>query len=211
MDATSFLKSKFFQLRLYGVLTIILLIILGYYTFTNVMTLFEVRAEITTNESFTGSLNSTNQRIENELSTVKKDNKDLTQTIHNQLDLVLPEGEELTALTRNLESFASEIHRLKNPFMINNLQFTKVKGSTEELSYEVLPFKMTIQSSYDNFFKFLKFVENSGTLSDETRLLDIQSIIINFVAPTGSEANTSGKDEINFNVSMNAYYRSTKT
>lgn len=208
MDATSFLKSKFFQLRLYGVLTIILFIVAGYYTFTNVMTLLEVRAEIATNETYFDGLSKTNIRIENELSTIKADNVDLTQTIQNQLDLVLPDTEDYTSLTRSLEGFASEIHRLKNPFMINNLQFTKAKGNSN-LGYEILPFKMTIQSSYDNFFKFLKFVENSGTLSDETRLVDIQSIVINFVAPTGTEGNTSGRDEINFNVSMNAYFRTT--
>jgi hypothetical protein len=170
------------------------------------MKLLEVRAEVATNETFFEGLEQTNKRIENELNTIKAENKDLTQTIQNQLDLVLPETEDYTSLTRSLERFASEIHRLKNPFMISNLQFTKAKGG--DLGYEVLPFKMTIQSSYDNFFKFLKFVENSGTLSDETRLIDIQSIIINFVTPTGSEGNTSGKNEINFNVSMNAYYRS---
>jgi len=208
MDATSFLKSKFFQLRLYSVLTLILLVILGYYTYTNVINLMEVRAETATNESLLDDLNATNQRIETELETIKTENQDLTLTIQKQLDLVLPKSESLTSLTRVLESFASDIHRIKNPFMLTNLQFTKSKGAQDDLGYEVLPFKMTIQSSYDNFFKFLEFVENSGTLSDETRLLDIQSIVINFVAPTGSESNTSGKDEINFNVSMNAYYRS---
>lgn len=208
MDATSFLKSKFFQLRLYAVFTLVLLAILGFYTYTNVMKLLEIRSEIETNESFYTSLNETDNRIEDELETIKSENKDLTQTIQNQLDLVLPEGEELTSLTRTLESFAGDIHRIKNPFMISNLQFTKNKTNTE-LSYEILPFKMTIQSSYENFFKFMKFVENSGTLSDETRLLDIQSIVINFISPTGTEGNTSGRDEINFNVSMNAYYRNS--
>lgn len=209
MDATSFLKSKFLQLRLYAVLTVVLLAVLGFYTYTNAMKLLDIRTQITTNDNIYNSLVETDNRIADELETVKTENEDLTLTIQNQLDLVMPNGEELTSLTRTLEGFAGDIHRLKNPFMISNLQFTKSKESPD-LSYEVLPFKMTIQSSYDNFFKFLEFVENSGTLSDETRLLDIQSIVINFVTPTGAESNTSGRDEINFNVSMNAYYRSSE-
>jgi hypothetical protein len=209
MDATSFLKSKFFQLRLYAVLTVVLLAVLGFYSYTNTMKLLDIRAEIETNNNIYSTLTETDNRIANELETVKLENEDLTLTIQNQLDLVMPQGEALTSLTRILERFASDIHRLKNPFMISNLQFVKSK-TNEELGYDVLPFKMTIQSSYDNFFKFMEFVENSGTLSDETRLLDIQSIVINFVTPTGAENNTSGRDEINFNVTMNAYYRSSE-
>lgn len=209
MDATSFLKSKFFQLRLYGVLTIILLIAAGYFTYTNVMNFLEIRDQITSNEVIFERLDDNSQQTEAELQKIKEENLDLTQTIQNQLDVVMPNTEDYTSLTRSLDNFASEIHRLRNPFLISNLQFAKAKG-TSELAYEVMPFKMTIQSSSDNFFKFLKFVESSGTLSDETRLIDIQSIIINFVTPTGTEGNTSGRDEINFNVSMNAYYRSTQ-
>ena len=40
--------------------------------------------------------------------------------------------------------------------------------------------------------------------------MDIDSITINFVKPKGAEDNTSGQDEINFNISMNAYIRSQK-
>lgn len=207
MDATSFLKSKFFQLRLYGVLTIMLFIAAGYFTYTNVMNFLEIREQVTNNEVLFEGLDNNSQQIEAELRKVKEENIDLIQTIQNQLDVVLPKSEDYTSLTRSLDNFASEIHRLKNPFLISNLQYSKSKGDSE-LAYEIMPFKMTIQSSFDNFFKFLKFVETSGTLSDETRLIDIQSIIINFVTPTGTEGNTSGRDEINFNVAMNAYYRS---
>ncbi len=207
MDATSFLKSKFFQLRLYGALTIILLIAAGYFTYTNVMNFLEIRSQTANNEVLFERLDDNSQQIEAELRKIKEENLDLIQTIQNQLDVVLPKSEDYTSLTRSLDNFASEIHRLKNPFLISNLQFAKSKNNSE-LAYESMPFKMTIQSSFDNFFKFLKFVETSGTLSDETRLIDIQSIIINFVSPTGTEGNTSGRDEINFNVAMNAYYRS---
>ncbi|MFC1810921.1 type 4a pilus biogenesis protein PilO [Patescibacteria group bacterium] len=207
MDATSIFKSNYFQLRLYAVLSVILFLIIGYFTFNNVMKFLDLRTDITTNNSIFTSLNTTESRISSELETVKEENKELTQNIQSELELVFPGQESHTSLTRVIEQFADDIHRLKDPFIINNLNYSKAEIS-EQGNYSVLPFKMTIHSSYTNFFKFLEFVEGSGTLSDKTRLVDLQSIIINFVSPSGTQGNLSGRDEINFNVTMNTYFRS---
>lgn len=207
MTQTSFYKSRQFQTRLYGGLSIVVLAVIGFYAYTNVMNMMSMRAEIATHNQLHGALVDTDNRLDQELKKVKEENIDLNQNIQSERDIVFPQYENHTTLTRSLEQFANDTHRTKNPFLISSLQYqTPMKSESEE--YMILPFKITIHCSYENFFKFLEYVENSGTLSDKTRLLDIQQIIINFVSPQGTQGNISGQDEINFNVSMQAYFRS---
>lgn len=209
MSQVSFYKSRQFQVKFYGVLCVILLIIIGFYSYTNITKVLNMRTEISTYNQLHGVLAENSGRVDDELETIKLENTDLVKTIQSERNVVLPETENHTALTRALEKFANEIHRSKNPFTINSLQYQTPQQPKEE-NYKILPFKITIHSSYDNFFKFLKYVEDSGTLSDKTRLIDIQEIIINFVSPQGTAGNISGADEINFNVSMHAYFQSTQ-
>lgn len=207
MDTTSIFKSDYFQLRLYVVLSILLLGIVGYFTFNNVMKFLDVRAETQSNIEIFDNLENNEEIITTELANEQDGIQQLNQKIQTELELVFPKNESHTKLTRTLEQFANDIHRLKNPFIINNLQYLKSEKVDGE-NYSVMPFKMTIHSSYDNFFKFLEFVENSGTLSEKNRLIEITTITINFISPSGTIGNLSGQDEINFNATMNAYFRS---
>lgn len=206
MDTTSIFKSNYFQLRLYVVLSVILFLIIGYFTFTNMMKYLDIQNDIQTNINIYSSLEDADKRLTDELASAQESNKDLSQQIQTELDLVFPESQSHTSLTRALDNFANETHKLRDPFIINNLQYLAPE-TPEGANYSILPFKMTIQSSFTNFFKFLEYVDNSGVLADKTRLIDIQSIVINFVSPKGAVNNTSGRDEINFNVTMNAYFR----
>jgi Tfp pilus assembly protein PilO len=208
MDSTSLFKSDYFQLRLYIVLSVLLLAVIGYFTFNNVMKYLDVQAQIQTNNEIYDNIQSNEEAITEELEKEQAEIQELNETIQSQLEIVFPEKESHTKLTRTLEQFANDIHRIKNPFIINNLQYLDAEQAEGE-DYSILPFKMTIHSSYSNFFKFLEFVESSGALSDGTRLIQITTISINFVSPSGAAGNISGKDEINFNATMNAYFRST--
>ncbi|MBN1494316.1 hypothetical protein JW911_01110 [Candidatus Peregrinibacteria bacterium] len=206
MEKLKFLKSKDIQGKIYLVLSIILLLTVGYYSYTNFTKFFDMREEIAVNEKLHSALVSVDQTVADELKKVKEEGSALEQKIKNELDQVLPKTENHTALTRALEMFSNNLNRLKDPFVVSNLQYMKLE-TPKSGNYQVLPIKMTIHSTYSNFYKFLDFIDNSGALSDGSRLLDVQSIIINFVSPKGSQNNLSGQDEINFNISINAYIR----
>lgn len=208
MAKPTFYRKKRFQIQLYAVLSLILIIFLGFYGFTNVTKMLDMRSQKNLNFQLHSSLKDTDERVAEELSKVKKENKVLSQQIQNELDLVFPRNENHTVLTRTLEQFEADFNRTLNPFIINSLQYQQSQKSKTD-DYSLLPFKMTLHSSYDNFFAFLNYVENSGVLNDKTRLLDIESIVINFTSPQGAPGNLSGQNEINFNVSMKAAFRST--
>ena len=209
MEKIKFLQSKKFLTNLFLGLSGIIVLLMGYYTYTNLTKFFDMRSEISINEILHSSLTEADTNVQNELNTTNEENTALKKQIYDEVNLVLPGDENHTYLTRSLEKFETDFNRLKDPFNISNLQYQKAELPGEK-AYRKLPLKLTIHSSYNNFFKFLEFIQNSGTLSEGTRLLDIDSITINFVKPKGAEDNTSGQDEINFNISMNAYIRSQK-
>lgn len=202
-------KNKGLQIKIFGGLSIILAIFLGYYLFTNITTFLDMRNEAASLKTLHSALQGTDKNLDLEMANIKEGNEELVTAVADELDYAFPEKENHTLLTRTIESFSNDLNRTKNPFLISNLQYLAAQVSKDG-DYMVLPFKMTIHSSHENFIKFLEYVENSGTLSEKTRLLNIQSIVINFVSPQGSQGNTSGKDEINFNVSMTTYFRSSE-
>lgn len=204
---TSLFQSSKLQTNLFLGLSAVIFLLMAYYTYTNLTKYLDMRSEIEINETLHGALTETDTRVLNELNRVNDENSALKKQIFDEINLVLPSYENHTYLTRTLEKFETDNNRLRDPFNVTNLQYQK-EGKATDQPYRKLPFKMTIHSSYNNFFKFLEFVQNSGTLSDGTRLLDIDSITINFTKPKGDADNTSGQDEINFNISMNAYIRS---
>ncbi|MBA4336971.1 hypothetical protein C0416_04345 [bacterium] len=202
-------KNKDIQLKIFSGLSLILGLFLGYYLYTNITTFMEMRSDTASLRTLHSALQTTDKRLDAELENIKTGNEELVTTVAEELNYVFPETENHTLLTRTIESFSTEINRTKNPFLISNLQYLKPQ-TNEAGDFMILPFRMKIHSSHENFIKFLEYVENSGTLNEKTRLLDIKSIVINFVSPKGAQGNTSGKDEINFDVSMNSYFKSAK-
>lgn len=128
-----------------------------------------------------------------------------TQTeIEHRLEKIMPSKESFTDLTRELDDFFNKNYSAKDVIVAGSLNFSPSAVSTEEnSSYMVLPFSMNIESSKINFEKFLTYVENSGTLKSMNRLIDIESINMNF----GGE---SGEERITFSVNMNAYFQKTE-
>ena len=194
------------QIKIFGGISIVLALFLSFYLYTNISTYLEMREQTTLLNDLHSALEETDSRLDTEIENNKEGNQELVTAVAEELDYVFPEGEKHTTLTRNIEAFSNNLHRKKDPFLISNLKYGSPQ-EPEDDDYMILPLQMTIHSSHDNFIRFLKYVENSGTLNEKTRLLDIKSIVINFVTPKGSQGNTSGKTEINFNVAMNSYFR----
>jgi hypothetical protein len=123
----------------------------------------------------------------------------LNKEIDEKLEFIFPDEDDYTSLTRQIDSFEEELSRKNNPFEISNIDYQSI---VEEGVYAILPFRMNILSSADNFTKFLHLIENSGSLGDQIRLMDIQSIRLNF------ESSDEGVSEtINFTVQINAYFQ----
>ncbi|MDA1060877.1 MAG: hypothetical protein O3B47_03730 [bacterium] len=122
--------------------------------------------------------------------------------IEQRIATVFPVSDEYTALTRQIDQYEKELASKSKAFEVSNLDFQNPLVMTD---YSILPVRMNIRSSSDNFTKFLHLMENSGSLDDNVRLMDISSIRLNF-------ENSDGKtkvENINFSVQINAYFQNT--
>lgn len=121
------------------------------------------------------------------------------KALETKLATIFPADDNYTILTRQVDAFEYELANKKDQFEVSNIDFD---STVETEKYSILPMRMNIRSSADNFTKFLHWMENAGSLSDEVRLMDISSIRLNF--EEGDEGKT---DIINFSVQVNAYFQ----
>ena len=112
-----------------------------------------------------------------------------------QLKLVFPLNEDITNLTRLFEEYEVKNNFETNPFFISNINYLT---PSEEDGYRVLPFSFTVTSSKKNLTEFLEYIESSGSLESEVRLMSIERMSISYPEEFG------GEYEVNF--SINAYY-----
>ncbi|MEK7528739.1 MAG: hypothetical protein AAB592_03150 [Patescibacteria group bacterium] len=117
-----------------------------------------------------------------------------------QILKVLPEGEQYTQFTRDLDEFFDKNFTSRNAFVASSARFGQGMVA-EGGAYAVLPVSLSVESSKENFYKFLRLAEESGTLAEGQRLMDIQSIRISL------PENPSAGDTFTYTVNLNAYYR----
>lgn len=132
---------------------------------------------------------------------VKKDFEELDEEVFDKLETIFPAGDAYTEVTRQMDEIELVLAKKHNPFEIANISFQNVIEMEE---FNVLPVRMNIRSSDNNFTRFLHMIENSGGLDDDFRLMDISSIRLNFE----NAREQDGKDDlINFAVQINAYFQ----
>lgn len=121
---------------------------------------------------------------------------------------ILPPDENYTDLTRQLDQYFIDHDKAGNPIFQSSLRFGKGTAFPGLTGVSALSMSMNLEATRDNFYKFLDFVDNSGSLETGTRLMDINSIQLNF--PEGGEVVKNLKQDLNFTVEMNAYYQTPK-
>ncbi len=126
------------------------------------------------------------------------------ESMRNSIDGVYPSDEMYTTLTRAIEDFCKKNDSSSNPLFPSDLKFGQVRyDQTKE--YGVLPLTLTLTTTKENFSKFLRFVENSGSLDEGTRLLDVGSISISFSGK--QNIGPDAPDLLNVSLALNAYFQ----
>ncbi len=110
---------------------------------------------------------------------------------------VFPDSEDISSLTRAFDEFSVANNFSNNPFFISSINYNDSNESSDG-KYMVLPFSMKVESSEDNFYKFLEYIETSGNLDNQVRLMGVDSISINL----------SGDDDVlSYSLELNAYFQ----
>lgn len=98
---------------------------------------------------------------------------------------VLPQNEDLTALTRMFDNYEAANNFASNPFFISAIQYSSASTDEEFTAYRSISFNLSVNASKKNLSKFLEMIETSGSLEAETRLMSIGDLNISYPAQYG--------------------------
>lgn len=189
--------------KAYMVLCLVVLLSFGVYTVFKTREYITLKAGVSANAEMIKLLqaDAVQEKALYEVNKVKSD--EILSEIEKKLRALFPESDDYTALTRQIDKLEEDLNRKADPFEISNIDYLNV---VNEGKYSILPLRMNIKSSGENFTKFLHLMENSGSLNDGLRLMDISSIRLSFQ----DAEEEGGTNMINFTVLLNAYFQSGK-
>lgn len=189
------------QMKIYIFLCVVLLIAVGSYTYFQFEEYRFVSQGVQKSEVLSSNLRSVVGEVRAQYEENRRVFDQLDRVIENNLEKVFPADDDYTGLTRQLDSFEESLASGRSPFEVSSIEYQSV---IERENYSILPFRMNIQSSPENFTKFLHMIENSGVIDGQVRLMSVSSIRLSF---SGSPVAGSPSNIINFNVQINAYFR----
>lgn len=194
-------KRKQIQIKVYIFVCVVMLIVIGAYTYLQFEEYRFVSQGVQKSEVLASNLRSVVGEVRAQYEENRREFDQLEKVVEQNLEKVFPVNDDYTGLVRQLDSFEASIASGRSPFEVSSIEYQNV---IEHENYSILPFRMNIQSSPQNFTKFLHMIENSGIIDGEVRLMNVSSIRLSF---SGSPVAGSPSDIINFNVQINAYFR----
>lgn len=194
-------KKQKFQIKTYIVLIVILVVGMGTYTFLQWQDYNMAKKGTLEGDQFLEFLKEEAIKEKTSYDGKKVEFDGLYNQMDTKLATIFPPDDAYTSLTRQLDDFEQELAKLHNPFEISNINY---QGVVEGENYSILPLRMNIRSSASNFTKFLHLIENSGTLNEDIRLMDLSSIRLSFEE---ADKESGEPDIISFSVQINAYFQ----
>lgn len=141
-----------------------------------VMQDYSARLDAATTQS--AQLTIENKKLTESYQEIKADIVDARETAEQALSLVYPVGEDITNFTRLIDNFAAKNNFSSNPFFVSNMSYQNSEVTDEGTHY--VPVSMTVTTSSKNFSKFLEYVEDSGSLESEVRLMSIEDMNVTY-------------------------------
>ena len=192
----------------YYVLALLILVAVGVYGMAKYKLLNDQKAAVVDNELTASALNATLKKEKDAYSVFAEEQTPLQVQLGKNIAAVLPPDENYTDLTRLFDSFFKANDKSNNPIFQSSLRFGKSQPVAQMFEISSLPISMNIEGTRDNFFKFIDYVNKSGNLEEGMRLMEINSIQLNF--PDGGEIIDDEKQLINFTLDMTAYHQTPK-
>lgn len=198
------------QIRTYTVLTAVVLVAAAVYGYFQFQDLSRAQTALADGQSRLSEMTGFETQIADQYAALKTAFDQDFEDVRSAIDGVLPPEENYTALTKTLDDFVLTLNRQSPSIFMSNLKFSQPRMDAHE-EYAILPFTVTLSTTRANLERFLRFAENSGSLDDATRLLDVRSININFPGESGV-AGISGQQEdlLTVSLSMNAYFQTSE-
>jgi len=173
------------QKKVYGFICLVLVVAISSYSYFQWQKYMDVKAGILADDITLEELGKTLSDEQNAYYANKESFDDLNKAIDASASEILPKGEQYTELTRQLDAIEGELLKY-GTFEISSIDYS-VPTTDPVLGFGILPVRMNVKATNDNFMKFLQMMETSGSFVNKLRLMSISSIRLNFEsAPDGS-------------------------
>lgn len=197
--------------RAFFALAAVVLIGAGVYGYMQYTKLTEVQSAIASEGALLGKMQAAEKQIQAEYVNIKSAYDSDFSSVRESIEQVFPAEEKYTELTRLLDDFVIESNNSTlNPIFMSNLSFSQPMYDNEK-GYAVLAFTLTLETTRENFEKFLQFIENSGSLENGIRLMEVESISLNLPTTDASPFDTGDVvakiPTMSVNLSLNAYFQ----
>lgn len=189
------------HIRTYAVLCLLFILLMGFYTYSKWNDYQNAILGVAQNKSYIVSLRNEGSTEKAAASTKKDEADQLNKDIAQKLKVIFPATDDYTTLTKQMDAYEVDLSKPDSPFEVSNIDY---QDPIKADNYSILPMRMNIRSSKDNFTKFLHMIENSGGMKDNKRLMDISSIRLNF---ENNDQIPSANEIISFSVQINAYFQ----
>lgn len=211
LGSPAFIRQHYLSrsIKLYLIGVVILGLFVSYYGIEKYLEYSDKATIVGDSEKELVTLTQTKKDEGDSYAKVRTEYKTQDESMLKELALVFPSQENYTELTKIFDAYFLENNRATNPIIATDMQFgTPTKDKSGK--YDVLPISMNITASEANFYKFLSFVQDSGTLSKKLRLLDLKSVQMNF-AEDDTGTTSASKNKIQFRAEIQAYFQKDKS
>lgn len=194
--------------NIYFFLAFVLVLAAGAYGFLQYQLFVGEKQAIADNINRIKLIASLAEKTEANVKKLRDAQADQQENFRKNIASILPPDENYTEFTRQLDEYFARNDKKGNEIFQSSLRFGKGTSVDGVTGVSMLPISMNIESTRDNFLKFLEYVNSSGSFETGTRLMGINSIQLNF--PEGGEVLKDLSQKINFTVDMAAYYQTPK-
>lgn len=229
MDAktTRKIKKLVRKTKIYLVLIVVVLGGAGFYLFTQYQNFETVQANIQTLDELKLDLENQLQVLKGAYPDLKSEHENQVVSVDRDFEAVFPSTEDYKGLARFFENYFNDHNISSDPFILSSIQFgtpiiPRIKSETskgatlgkqrgkivvEQSPYAVLPVTISFRCSEEKSIEFFDFIQNSGSLTDRTRLMSAESF--QYDLQKDEEKIKSGEDDglKGYSLSIKAYFQ----
>lgn len=148
-------------------------------------------------QSTVGMLTLESTQLAGDYQDIKKDVSVARAVSSQELAQVFPSTENLNDLTRLFDNFSVKNNFESNPFFISQVTY-QPPVMPEGALYQYVPVDMSVTCSKKNLSKFLEYVETSGSLEGQVRLMSVQDLSLSYPNEYGGTYTAQ--------ITLNAYF-----
>lgn len=205
------LQSSIMQ---FAIISLVILAIGGYFGYRNYTEYQATQSAFEAETNQLSQLKAAADKNNSEYLALKKTFDAQNSGVNQSIDIILPPNEDFTTLARKLDEYFINTSGQPNALFLSDLRFNPPRVD-DQSEFGVLPFAMTIAGNDSGFRDFLNYIEQTGDLNGQTRLLDISSMNFSFASNENSDASTIDgvttqalpTKEISASINLNAYFQ----